>query len=777
MHSVARLARRLSALTPRLRAAASRRVAELRVHLRRRSASPRTLIARLGTIVACITIIAPPLLYALVSASQLQQHALEQASIGARHIEVQLSKKGTIDWLAQASINVLHATQGATSSIIASWVTDTDGSSLMFQGRSAWWPELRAAAKINAAVFKGHFHVALSTRHVFLGTLYSALAFLLLGLAAYYCFRRLPLAALDRALQRLEAKQRELLEQRDELETQNLRFDAALNNMSQALCMFDGKHELVVCNDGYARMYGLPEELTKPGTPFLAILDRRIANGLHTGKTADEYARDVLEAIIDDRPITKVTELSDGRVVAIKQRRMPDGGWISTHEDITQYRRIEAQVAHLARHDPLTNLPNRLHLRECLEEVTANTRKGEHVAVLCLDLDRFKEINDTLGHTSGDIMLKAVGERLRGCLGPRDVIARLSADEFAVVQIDGEQPFAATALAGSLMEAMSQPFDFEGQPLTMDVSIGISVSSDDSKNADELLKNADLALHRAKAEGGSTYRFFETGMDADMQARCKLQFDLRRALANGEFELHYQPVVNLERNEICGLEALLRWQHPERGKISPAMFIPVAEETGLILPIGEWALRQACADAARWPEHIKVAVNLSPVQFKSPNLVQMVFAALAASGLSAGRLELEITESVLLQDNATTIATLHQLRSLGVRIAMDDFGTGYSSLGYLRSFPFDKIKIDRCFVSDLSDDNTGSHAILRAVANLGLSLGMATTAEGVETQEQVDRVRAEGCTEMQGYFFSPPRPIKEIERLFLQSDAHAASAA
>jgi EAL domain-containing protein (putative c-di-GMP-specific phosphodiesterase class I) len=265
-------------------------------------------------------------------------------------------------------------------------------------------------------------------------------------------------------------------------------------------------------------------------------------------------------------------------------------------------------------------------------------------------------------------------------------------------------------------------------------------------------------------------------MDADMQERCKLQADLRKALSHGELQLYYQPLVNLERNEICGLEALMRWSHPERGMISPGTFIPLAEETGMIVPIGEWALRQACADAAQWPEHIKVAVNLSPAQFKSRNLVQVVFAALAASGLAASRLELEITESVLLHDNAATVATLHQLRSLGVRIAMDDFGTGYSSLSYLRSFPFDKIKIDRCFVKDLSDSNEGSVAILRAVANLGLSLGMITTAEGVETKEQRDKVRAEGCTEMQGYFFSPPRPKGDIERLFLNPAQRSASA-
>jgi diguanylate cyclase (GGDEF)-like protein len=738
--------------------------------------SPRTLIARLGGAVALITIVAPPLLYAWVSTNQLRQHALEQSAIGARHIEVQLGRKETIDWLAQASMNVLHATQGAKSSIAASWVTDTRGATLMFQGHPAWWPELRAGAPINTATFQGYFHVAVSTREIFVGTLHTAIVFMILGLAAYYCFQRLPLAALDRALQRLEAKQRELIEQKRQLQMQNLRFDAALNNMTQALCMFDGKQELVVCNAPYARMYNLPDALTRAGTPFRAIVEHRIAVGLHVGRSAEEYVREVLHCVVDERPVTKVRELGDGRIVAIKQRSMADGGWISTHEDITEYRRIEARMAYMARHDALTDLPNRLFLRDRLSASLDETRKGENLAVLCLDIDRFKEINDTLGHTRGDAMLKAVAERLRRCMGEHDLLARLGADEFAVLQLNGEQPFSATSLAGSLIEALSQPFDLDGQQVTLGMSVGIAVASVSSNDADELLKNADLALHRAKAEGGGTYRFFEAGMDAEMQARCKMQFDLRKALSNGEFELHYQPVVNLERNEICGMEALLRWNHAERGRVSPAVFIPVAEETGLIVPIGEWALRQACADAASWPEHVKVAVNLSPAQFRNSNLVQMVFAALAASGLSAGRLELEITESVLLHDSGTTVAILHQLRALGVRIAMDDFGTGYSSLGYLRSFPFDKIKIDRCFVKDLADDDGGSLAILRAVSNLGSSLGMATTAEGVETQDQVDKVRAEGCTEMQGFFFSPPRPLKEIERLFFVSE-HAASAA
>jgi diguanylate cyclase (GGDEF)-like protein len=761
------LRKHLAVATAAARASVSRQIAELKVRLRQRAVSPRTLIARLGVIVACLTIVAPPMIYAWVAANQLRQRAFEQASVGARHVEVQLTKQETIDWLTQVSIDVLHATQGANSSVKASWVTDTTGRTLMFQGVSPWWPELTTRARIDAAKFQGYFHVAVSTREVFIGTFKAAVAFLILGLACYFCFHRLPLRALDRASERLEAKQQELVQQKLQVEIQNLRFDAALNNMTQGLCMFDGKHELVVCNSSYASMYNLPERLTRPGTLFRDVLERRIANGFHEGMSTESYTREVLDCMVDDRPVSKVRELSDGRVIAIKQRRMPDGGWISTHEDITEYRRVEARAAHLARYDALTDLPNRAHLREWLDEELTAARTNEKIVVLSFDIDGFKELNDSLGHAAGDALLRTVGERLRGCLGERDTIARLGGDEFAIVQVAAEKPGAETSLAAEILDVMALPFELNGEQVTVGASIGIAVSPSDGTQADELLKNADLALHRAKAEGRGSCRFFEAGMDADMQARCKLQVDLRKALTQGEFQLYYQPVVNLEHNQICGLEALLRWVHPERGIVSPGVFIPLAEETGLIVPIGEWALRQACADAALWPDHIKVAVNLSPVQFRNRNLVQMVFAALAASGLPASRLELEITESVLLHDNAATIATLHQLRSLGVRIAMDDFGTGYSSLSYLRSFPFDKIKIDRCFVKDLSDTNAGSVAILRAVANLGISLGMATTAEGVETEEQLGTVRAEGCTEMQGYFFSPPRPLADIQRLFL----------
>jgi diguanylate cyclase (GGDEF)-like protein len=739
--------------------------------------APRALISRLGIIVTCITVVVPPAIYAALSLQQLHRRAVEQASLGARHVEIQLPKQHAADWFNQVSITVLHATLGTETPVVATWLTDKNGATLMFQGKSATWPEFAVHVPIRSAGFDGYFHVAVSTREIFIGTMYAGIAFLLLGLAAYFCFCRLPLAALDEALRQLHAGQSRQMAQKAKLELQNLRFDAALNNMSQGLCMFDGEQRLVVCNSRYAQIYGLMPEQAVAGTTLREIIRHRIANGVYAGDVPEDYLRDLLEIVADNRPTTTIRELNDRRVIAIRHHPMPGGGWLSTHEDITEYRRIEARIAHMAHHDVLTELPNRVLLRERLEQALSGARKEKNLAVFCLDLDRFKDINDTLGHPIGDALLKAVGERLSGCVREGDTVARLGGDEFSIVQVSPDQPLAATALASRIIEAMARPFDLDGHQVTVGASIGIAVSPMDGTDPDQLMRNADLALYRAKGEGRGIHRFFEAHMDAHMQERCRLQLDLRKALASGEFELYYQPVVNLESNEISGLEALLRWHHPERGNVSPADFIPLAEETGLIVAIGEWVLRQACREAAAWPSHIKVAVNLSAVQFKNRHLVDTVFSALAASGLAPQRLELEITESVLLKHNDITLATLHQLRALGVRIALDDFGTGYSSLSYLRSFPFDKIKIDRCFVSDLTEVADDSLAILRAVAGLGSSLGIATTAEGVETKEQVQRVREEGCTEMQGYFFSPPRPIKDIARLFLGRDGKADIAA
>jgi diguanylate cyclase (GGDEF)-like protein len=380
------------------------------------------------------------------------------------------------------------------------------------------------------------------------------------------------------------------------------------------------------------------------------------------------------------------------------------------------------------------------------------------------DLDHFKNANDTLGHAVGDKLLKAVADRVRTLARETDTVARIGGDEFAIVQVGLEQSAEATALAERIIEAINEPHDIDGHQVIVGTSVGIAVGPSDGVDPDQLMSNADLAMYRAKGEGRGTFRFFEPGMDVRIKARRALERDLRKALVAGEFELYYQPVVNLARNEISGCEALIRWHHPERGMISPGEFIPLAEENGFIVPLGEWVIRQACATAAGWPDDLKVAVNLSPAQFRSPGLVQAVLSTLASSGLAAERLELEITETILLQDCEATLATLSQLHELGVRIAMDDFGTGYSSLRYLQSFPFDKIKIDRSFVKNISVA-AGSLNIVRAVAAMAKGLGMKTTAEGVETQEQLDTVKSEGCTEMQGFLFSKPLPAHQIDHL------------
>ena len=433
--------------------------------------------------------------------------------------------------------------------------------------------------------------------------------------------------------------------------------------------------------------------------------------------------------------------------------------------DVTERRRAEARISHMAHHDALTDLPNRLLFRERLDEALVRMRRhDEGLAILCLDLDHFKDVNDTLGHPVGDKLLRAVARRLSGALRESDVVARLGGDEFAIIQTSIATPEDASHFAIRLVELIGEPYDIDGHHVIVGASVGIALAPGDGDNPDRLLKNADMALYRAKGDGRGTFRFFEPEMDARVQARRALELDLRKALVAGEFEMFYQPLVNLSDNAVTGFEALLRWRHPVRGMVSPADFIPLAEEIGLIVPLGEWVLRQACAEAATWPDHVKVAVNLSPVQFKSRNLLPAVMMALASSGLPATRLELEITESVLLSESEANLATLHQLRALGVRISMDDFGTGYSSLSYLRTFPFDKIKIDQSFVRELSASGD-CMAIVRAVAGLGSSLGIPTTAEGVETDEQLEWLRGEGCTEVQGYLFSPPRPAHEIARL------------
>jgi diguanylate cyclase (GGDEF)-like protein len=475
-------------------------------------------------------------------------------------------------------------------------------------------------------------------------------------------------------------------------------------------------------------------------------------------------------------PWTRIQDLRDGRSIVVSRQPMPNGGWVTTHEDITERRRAESQVAHMATHDALTDLPNRVMLRETLEHAISRAKRGELVALHYIDLDHFKAVNDTLGHLVGDELLKQVADRLRGCVREIDTVARLGGDEFAVIQAALVEASDAALLVQRLRDALKAPYSVDGNHVVIDTSIGIAMSPADGVSVEELLKNADLAAYAAKAHGRGTYRFFEAEMDRRIKLRRVMELDLRHALSNGEFKLFYQPIVNLQTGEATCLEALIRWQHPVRGLIPPGDFIPLAEELGLIVPIGEWVINRACTDAATWAEHIKVAVNLSPIQLTGKGLLEVVIRALARSGLPASRLEFEITETVLMQNTAATLATLHQLRALGIHFSMDDFGTGYSSLSYLRSFPFDKIKIDRSFVKGIEDENS-SLAIIRGVTSLAHSLNMITTIEGVETEEQLDRVRPLGCAEIQGYLFSPPRSLEEIARQFLPNRAVETSAA
>jgi diguanylate cyclase (GGDEF)-like protein/PAS domain S-box-containing protein len=466
---------------------------------------------------------------------------------------------------------------------------------------------------------------------------------------------------------------------------------------------------------------------------------------------------------------SEVQVLTFGRRVVFAGRE----GFLVACVDITERKRAEARVAHMAHHDGLTNLANRVAFQDRLGQAL---EQAGVTAVLCIDLDLFKNVNDSFGHPTGDRLLTMVAERLRHAVGGGNLAARLGGDEFAVLLTRVGSSNEVSDYAARLIETLSAHYDIDGIEVVIGASVGVALSPGDGASGDELLRNADMALYRAKSEGGGTQRFFEREMDRLAQKRRDVEQDLRRALVNGEFELHYQPLINLAQDRIAGFESLLRWQHPTKGMVSPADFIPVAEDIGLIVGIGEWVLREACAAAVKWPSNVKVAVNLSPVQFRSRNLVSAVVAALAHSGLSPLRLELEITESGFLAETAANLATLHQLRGLGVRISMDDFGTGYSSLSYLRSFPFDKIKIDRSFVSDLAE-RPDCGAIVRAISGLGRSLNITTTAEGVETAEQLEWLRAEGCNEVQGFLFSSARPAAEIESLLLKFGALASKAA
>lgn len=545
----------------------------------------------------------------------------------------------------------------------------------------------------------------------------------------------------------------------EELSEQYRRFDAALNNMSHGLCMLDSNLRMIVCNRRYIEMFGLSPEIVKPGISMREIMEHSCDLGIHPNTTAAKIYADYVERLREGEH-TLHRHLSDGRIIKLNHKRMEHGGWVVTYEDVTERHKAQARVAHMAQHDSLTDLPNRTLFREKMGEGLSQVAiAGGAMAVLCFDLDNFKTVNDRLGHAAGDRLLRWVAARLKENVGEHDTVARLGGDEFAVLQ-RGPQPQSAERLARRLVEIIGHPPPLESQSIHVGVSVGIAIAPDHGLDADELMKCADLALYQAKAKGRGAYRLFEPEMEEEARSRHALEHDLRGALEANQFHLVFQPQVRLDTTELTGFEALLRWKHPSRGFVSPAEFIPIAEENGLIVPIGEWVLRTACATAASWPD-VTVAVNLSPVQFRSRGLVAMVTSALAEAGLPPQRLELEVTETALLDDSEATIEILHQLRALGVRVSLDDFGVGYSSLSYLRKFPFDRIKIDRSFVGTLGE-SPESVAIVRTIASLGSVLGVETTAEGVETIEQLDFVRECGCTAVQGYYFGKPCPAAEV---------------
>mgnify|MGYP003707176999 CR=1 FL=1 len=681
-------------------------------------------------------------------------------------------------------------------------------------------------------------------------------------------------------------------EAQERVESERLRLDTALNNMSQGLVLYDAAGFMVTCNRRYTDMFGLSADIVKPGCHFRDVMRHRKEAGTFDGDVL-EFCAGVMKGVAEGKIAKKVMECGDGRAVQIVNTPLAQGGWIATLEDITERRNLEQErdrnhtflreiidhipsqitvkdartrqyllingvaeeqfgqsrdtvvgktafdifpkaaaeivtddderalassdgffkdehaweaqalgrryitsrritirdesgepryvinvvedvterrradekIAHMAHYDALTDLPNRTLFREQIERELAKVAKGDQFALLYIDVDEFKGINDSLGHHVGDELLKAVANRLRGCLKQGDLIARLGGDEFAVIQTQVGHPNDVIAFVTKIHEAIRRPYHCLGHQLSTDASIGIALAPRDGTGLDQLIKNADLAMYGAKAEGRRTYRFFEPAMDASAKARLAMEQDLRQAMIDGSFEIHYQPLVNLHTSEVSGCEALLRWHHPERGMVSPAEFIPVAEDTGLITELGDWVLRTACAEAATWPAHVRLAVNVSPVQLKCDTLALKIAGALAASGLDPRRLELEITEAVLIRDDEAALSILHQLRAIGVRIALDDFGTGYSSLSYLKRFPFDKIKIDRCFVADIAEAS-GAPVIVQAVVNIASASNMTTVAEGVETEAQREMLRMLGCTEMQGYLFSAPKAAGEVRRLF-----------
>ncbi|WP_295849956.1 EAL domain-containing protein [Tardiphaga sp.] len=565
---------------------------------------------------------------------------------------------------------------------------------------------------------------------------------------------------------RLAEKKRKLAVDKD-------RLDTAINNLNQGLMLFDGNNDLVLFNSRAIEMYGLSTDVIRPGISLHQVVAHRKQTGSFHGDV-DEFCAKLISELGQSSP--HIVRTLDGRSMLIVNKPITAGGWVALHDDITERTRSERKISHLAHYDALTDLPNRMLFHARLEEALLAVGNGTVCALLYIDIDEFKHINDSLGHPVGDQFLKIVAGRLRGVAGSRDFVARLGGDEFAVVRTGPAGTESLVCLVQQVLEAIRAPYTCLGHRLSSNASIGIAIAQEHGANLDDLLKKADLAMYAAKADGRGTYRFFEAVMEARLMARRALESDLEQAVvtrrfSESGFEVQYQPIIRFIDRSIVGCEALLRWHHPVRGMIPPADFIPVAEEMRFIDELGDWVLAEACAEAANWPDHVRIAVNVSPIQFKNPGFALKVASTLARANLGIGRLELEITEAVLIEDDDKTRATLHQLRGIGVRIALDDFGTGYSSLSYLRRFPFDKIKIDRSFIKDI--DTSGARAIVQAVVTIASAIAMTTTAEGVETEQQFATLQALNCDHMQGHLVSTALPAIELRRLFFARETEA----
>jgi diguanylate cyclase (GGDEF)-like protein len=574
------------------------------------------------------------------------------------------------------------------------------------------------------------------------------------GSAALLMFAIYLLIAVTRQVRYLSMSQSSLLRTSQQL-------DAALNNMNHGISMFDSQGRLVICNKQYGTMYNLRPDQLAPGALARDILEARAAAGASPASL--NYVAERSAQMSAGKDYCTVDHLRDGRVIAVTHQELDGGGWVTVHQDITAQKRAEAELAHMARYDALTGLANRAMFLEAVNKALSRlARKGTPFSVLMLDLDRFKAVNDSLGHAIGDSLLRAVGDRLRRLVRDIDVVARLGGDEFAIIQIgDMSQRDQATILANRILTIITEPYDIDGRKIVIGTSIGITLAPQDAEEADALIRRADFALYKAKSEGRSRHRFFEPSMEIEARDRRDLEHDMRSAILRDEFELHYQTLVDVEQRQCCGAEALVRWRHPERGLLFPDQFIGLAEDSDLIVPLGEWILRRACADAAKWPSHLTIAVNLSPAQLKQGNLIEVLDETLRETGLDPGRLELEITETVLMEKSEENLAVLHEIKNLGVSIILDDFGIGYSSMRYLQMFPFDKIKIDKSFTQSMIT-HADSAAIVSAITGLGRALDVETTAEGVETAEQLVFLRTAGCRFAQGYLFSRPAPLASL---------------